>query len=561
MYCGYCGKMLPMGAAQCPGCNAFVPGYSEILADTYDDDDARTDVLTADMANEMASGVTEVAPEPDTSVLMDDKDATGKLKKAQGGNVPPRAMGQAPANQPQANVAPTFEAPKPKKVKKEKAEKKPVAKKTMGVLIALAVVFVVLVGAVALLVPKYLNYKKAETAFADGDIEMAVEYYAKAKPLFESKDMAEGGAYKSYAESLQQAGKYEEAITYYEKAQAANQTGLDGSIRECYKGYADTLYAAGKYEEALEYYVAAGSSYCDDDDESKCYYQLGVALYAAGDYEAAIEKFNNALEYEDALEKVAECYSALGDAYVAEGTKEGYENAAWAYSMAGDTDKQNASLVSQAEAYMAAGDYQACIDAYIQVEDSYKDCTAELDEAYIALGDECRANKEYLASLEAYESVSDAIDVSKKIVRAKIGYIQHNKSTEDSTTMEFLCDLLEIGDSEAADYFVEITGWTVTTFVNGKVDSLTEQKDIVNAEHTVYAHAIFEGSGSLNLTGYVVCSNGYTTDTESFENITSGSDITVKVPLNSAASGDTATLYLYDASTGNIFMKYTFTFK
>ena len=166
----------------------------------------------------------------------------------------PGAMGGMPVNEKDEKKkdkkSKKEKAPKqpkaPKASKEPKAPKQPKEKKGKGGKVALIIILIVVVlalgGGAAYVVPKYLNYNKAEEAYKDGRIDDAVELYKKAGWMKDAETKVNGGVYYEYAASLAEEGNYIDAAASYEKVIALE------TVADEYKDAADK---AKKKEEIL----------------------------------------------------------------------------------------------------------------------------------------------------------------------------------------------------------------------------------------------------------------------------------------------------------------------
>lgn len=126
-------------------------------------------------------------------------------------------------------------------------------------------------------------YQIADTYFARKMWKDAAESYKHADNYLDAK-VQEKECYTKLADTYKSWGQYENAITYYNKAE------LPIRVQECYLVLGKQAEAYGNNEDALKYYKKAGnagSSYCTKLEEEM--YQYGLELCYSKDYSRAIE--------------------------------------------------------------------------------------------------------------------------------------------------------------------------------------------------------------------------------------------------------------------------------
>ena len=241
----------------------------------------------------------------------------------------PGAMGGMPVNEKD-------EKKKNKKSKKEKAPKQPKAqkaskepktpkqpkeKKGKGGKVALIIILIVVVlalgGGAAYVVPKYLNYNKAEEAYKDGRIDDAVELYKKAGWMKDAETKVNGGVYYEYAASLAEEGNYIDAAASYEKVIALETVADEykdaaDKIKECYYNNASDKMEAKEYAAAKELFLK--SEYSDYSDKAnECLIKQAEAYLADKKFEDAIKTYGEVdSKYKDCTKKIDSAYTKWG---------------------------------------------------------------------------------------------------------------------------------------------------------------------------------------------------------------------------------------------------------
>lgn len=489
----------------------------------------------------------------------------------------PGAMGGMPVNEKD-------EKKKNKKSKKEKAPKQPKApkaskepktpkqpkeKKGKGGKVALIIILIVVVlalgGGAAYVVPKYLNYNKAEEAYKDGRIDDAVELYKKAGWMKDAETKVNGGVYYEYAASLAEEGNYIDAAASYEKVIALETVADEykdaaDKAKECYFNQAEKLYGEKKYTEAAEYYTKAGDYTGAAEKVKECSYMNGETLAEQKKYDEAVKAYETAGDYKDAADKIKECYynnaSDKMEAKEYAAAKELFLKSEYSdYS-----DKANECLIKQAEAYLADKKFEDAIKTYGEVDSKYKDCTKKIDSAYTKWGSSLYKSKDYKGAVEKYEQVTKK-DVTDKINKAKAAYVKDHKDRSDETTMSYLCDLRYADYGSAEDDYTKLIGWTVESFVNDKLDDYKNKKTSADSSKTIYVHTMYlnENDASMSLKGYVIYSDGTKSNDITFGEVKDRYTTWMSIDPSSAIKGE-ATLYVYD-DTDKLVEKFTFTIK
>ena len=586
MYCKICGYMLRKGEETkiCPICGSIFndenlvkeEGDEDTTASNEDSEEGNTTVLSEDPEEGSTTVLSEDPEEGNTTVLKQDPDEEGTTVLTgnepvgavilNNGNAMPGRTPLAPNGMPlypeEKNNRTSKKQEKELKKASKKASKKKMSKGKKIAVFAVIFVIVAVLGTIGVLFGlKISKYSKAESALKKGNIEEAVELYGDAVPYKDSKDMANGGAYYKYAELLLEDENYQEAAEYFEKAAEAAYNDAETRLQECYINYANRLFDEGKYEEAITYYEMVGETEDTEMAEkiNSCKYMLGCSLMDEEDYEGAIEVFEGLESYEDSEEKIKECYYYQA---LIKMEAEEYEEARDLFLKAESSDGErmaNDCLYLLAVQYEDAEDYENAIAIYEQIDSSYKDCSSNIENAYISWGDKLVDGKDYQTAVEIYLK-ADNSKTGDKINDAKAAYIKANFDMSDETTMSYVCDLKYANYDNAVNDYKELTGWTVNSFVNYEENNIDDKEETVTSDKDIYVHTTYsnENDESLNLTGYIIYSDGSKSNEVSFSDVTSDKVSWFEIAASSAPAGDT-TLYLYDTDSGNLFEKYTFT--
>ena len=198
------------------------------------------------------------------------------------------------------------------------------------------------------------------------------------------------------------------------------------------------------------------------------------------------------------------------------------------------------------------------------MDKDYKDCVAEKDKCYQALGAQAYKDKEYKKSVDYYEKVVKT-DVSKKIANGKLAFANANKNAANETTMTYLGELRYDGNEKAQKLYSELVKWNIESFVNSSEKDLDKGSNSIKTKDgsDIYIHTSFgfDGDDSMKISGYVVYADGNKSDVITFSDpVVDGWSTWVKISGDSAPKGVTY-LYLQNETTKKIIEVYPFTIK
>ena len=131
--------------------------------------------------------------------------------------------------------------------------------------------------------------------------------------------------------------------------------------------------------------------------------------------------------------------------------------------------------------------------------------------------------------------------------------------------MQYLGELRYSGSPTAQKIYTELVKWDIQSFVNSSESDLDDRSDSIKGGNgnDIYIHTAFafSGSDSMNISGYVVYSDGNKSDSISFSDpVVDGWSTWVKILGDSAPKGVTY-LYIKNEDTKNIIEVYPFTIK
>lgn len=157
--------------------------------------------------------------------------------------------------------------------------------------------------------PANRNYKKAVSAYDNGEYEEAETYFKKA--IEGNEDKAE--YYIDYGFNLIQMGRYEEALKQFDRVIMDNDiTMVKENNKKAYRGKGIAYLRMNQYTEALEAFdLALEITELKSLDEDLLFYK-GQTLEYEGQYEKGIEIYTELIEKND---KDASLYSARANLY------------------------------------------------------------------------------------------------------------------------------------------------------------------------------------------------------------------------------------------------------
>lgn len=566
MYCDNCGCELDENAEKCPVCGKEfernpVQDNGELTANEQENQNW-TSAQSEENVNDLQGGQDEDQDDESTTVLTNPymPGMNGQMPQmgpVPGMNVQMPDMGQNPS-QPEQDI-----------MIKKKGEKKPLGKGIKITLITVPIVIVIAIGVLAFLfVPKFKNYNTANEKLENGDIEAAVELYKDLGDFKDSYSLANGEAYYQYAEELEKDGNYMEAATYYTKAakskEAAKFDNADAQSKasQCYYSAGMEQMNAGSYDDAIEAFKNAGMYSDAADKVTECTYKKAQTLIASKKYDEAIELLDTIKDYSDAESLLSQCYySKATELMEAASYDEAYE-----MFMKSEYDdykkKANESIYNKAKELYEKKDYKNALECYGKVDKDYSDCVKEKDSCYIAMAADSLENKEYKQAIDYYGSVEKE-DVSKKVVEAKLAFVNANKTAANTDTMTYLGELRYAGNSDAEKIYSELVKWDISSFVNNSETDLDNQQSTIEGKGEIYIHTSYsiDNDDSMTLSGYVVYADGNTSDSIKFTDpAVDGWSTWIKIAGDSAPKGTTY-LYLTNEATKDIVEVYPFTIK
>jgi tetratricopeptide (TPR) repeat protein len=393
-------------------------------------------------------------------------------------------------------------------------------------------------------------------------VEEAVDMYKDLGNFKDSQDKASGGAYYEYAQVLEKDGDNLTAASYYEKASKYGYADSSDKSKQCYYNAALDQMSQDSYDEAINSFTKA-SDYNDASEKvTECKYKKAQSLIDDEKYDDAIAVLTEIEDYSDAKTLLSQCYYNKATDLFAAGSYDDAYNMYMSSEYDDYVDKANECLYTKAADYYKNSDYKMALETYKKVANDYKDCTTEIDKCYKALGLAAYNNKEYKEAVEYFECITSK-DVSSSINKAKLAYIKANKTAGNSTTMKYLGELRYAGNASAQKAYSDIVKWDITSYVNSDEKDYDNQSMEIDGKGDIYIHTSFSCSddATMNIRGYIVYSDGNTSDSISFADpVVNDWSTWIKITGDSAPKGTTY-LYLVNESNDNIIEVFPFTIK
>lgn len=279
-------------------------------------------------------------------------------------------------------------------------------KKTSILFVSLILSSTLIIGCSSTPASSFTTEYTTEVTTTENTVESEkAEHYAKADELFA-------------------AGKYEEAIEEYKKADDYSDS--KEKIFNIYHSQAEKALSGERYEEAIEYYKKASDFKDTSDEIAGVYYVQGEKALAASEFDKAIAFFQNAGTYKDATTKLSEI----------------------AYT--------------QAEEAIKSKDNKAAAK-YFADAGNYKDAAERANAIYYSLGATSVKKKAYDEAIECFTNAGDYKDAKKQVQLARYnkGKVLISKKQYEEAAKE----LKGTGDYEAAKNLLDTT---ITALINSK---------------------------------------------------------------------------------------------
>jgi len=364
---------------------------------------------------------------------------------------------------------------------RRRAEEKKARRKAAGKTFLLALVVVLVLGALGILTPTVIlprirngqAYSAAMDALNGHRYEEAHSGFLALGDYKDSAVMAQETLYQQ-AQHLYGDGKYADAIDIFRSlgdyADASDQAdAVQEAWNESDYQAARALVEAGAYPAAAAAFEALGDYKDSANWVVECQmlqreydYLQALTVMEAGDYMAAREMFLALGEYMDCQEKAQECFAA----------------------------QQALDYAAACEA-MEAEDYATAVKLLEKLGD-YEDAAQQLLISRYGLGLQHLQAKEYAEAVEQLSQCGNYQQTAWNLNQAKMGYCKTHADRNDAKTLEYLKELKAIYFQDAKTLYDEIFGWKVeiTAFSN---DQYGTPQETLSKYGVMYVH--FKVSG------------------------------------------------------------------
>ena len=397
--------------------------------------------------------------------------------------------------------------------KQRKAEEKKVRRKAARKTFLVALVVVLVLGALGILTPTVIlpriqngqSYSAAMSALEEGRYDEAHAGFLALGDYKDSQEMALETRYIQ-AQELYENGRFAEAITIFEtlgdyrdadkEAEAVQdawnehdyQAALSLVDAGAFPAAAAAFEALGDYKDSAQWVIECQMLQRDYD------YKQALSVMESGDYMAARELFLALGEYLDSQDKAAECFAA-----------------------------QQALDYASAMDAMEAKDYAAALPLLEKLGEAYEDVAQQLLVAHYNLGLECLAAEEFEEAVEHLSYCGNYQQTPWNLNLAKMGYARTHQDRNDAKTLEYLKELKAIYFQDSLTLYNELFGWKVevTAFSN---DSKGTPQDTISKYGNMYVHFKVTGGepGAKFTLRVQVTPPGSNKNTMYYEDISSG---------------------------------------
>lgn len=399
-------------------------------------------------------------------------------------------------------------------------------------------------------------------------ITVAIALLAILIPTVIKPAIENSSAYNAATKLLEE-GSYDEAKTAFE-ALGDYKDSSDMALESQYRK-ADSLAAEKKYEDAIKLWTSLGK-YTDspsrvkeaeaewkDDD-----YQDAVALMESGEYTNASKAFETLGNYKDSSDLSKKCLELekeeIYQAAAADVSGSNFEDALKKYKELGNYKDSGDLYKSTAYEYACfladSGDYSKALEYFDKLK-GYEDADNRKTDALYNIACQSLNDHKYSLAITQFEKCKDYMDASSKVLDAKYGYISENKDNSNSTTYDYLQDLISADYSGAQSIYDELYTWSVENLaVNTDVNDLTTDYSSISKYNAIYFHLKLVGGppgASTNITAIATPPSGETIQTV-LGNYSDGSIGSAYFYYHIPAYGASGTLTVdyYDSSDNHI---------
>ena len=361
--------------------------------------------------------------------------------------------------------------------KKRKAEEKKARRKAARKTFLIAMVVVLVLGALGILTPTVIlprirngqSYSAAMTALEEGRYDDAHAGFLALGDYKDSQEMALETRFQE-AVCLYECGKFPDAIAVFEtlgdyrdadeRAEAVLEAWHEHDYLAArslvdagaYPAAAAAFEALGDYRDSAQWVVECQMLQRDYD------YKQALSIMESGDYITARELFLALGDYLDSQDKAYECFTI-----------------------------QQSLDYATACAAVEAGDYAAAIPILEALGEDYEDVAQQLLVAHYNLGLEYLAAEKFEDAVEHLNCCGTYQQTAWHLNTAKMGYAKTHQDRNDPKTLEYLKELKAIYFQDAKTLYDQIFGWKVevTAFSN---DSKGTPQNTISKYGNMYVH-------------------------------------------------------------------------
>lgn len=187
---------------------------------------------------------------------------------------------------------------------------------------------------------------------------------------------------------------------------------------------ANSAFEEGRYDEAISYYEKSDESYIDEETNYKINYAKAVVLFEENDFRRAADMFNITNNLLDSDEYILKCGNNLFE-------EKDYLNASIVYGML-DSDEATA-MFHYAKGLKDYGynNHKAAIKSLLIARKSIEEVDDVLPEVYYAYGKSLFEDEEYEEAAAQFESAGDYLDAASftsnsKFMQAETYFDEHD---------------------------------------------------------------------------------------------------------------------------------------
>lgn len=334
----------------------------------------------------------------------------------------------------------------------------------------------------------------------------------------------ESNAYKS-AVTMMSEGRYEDAETLF--LSLDDYKDASTQALECRYQLAQQQFENGDYAAAIDTWNQI-SGYADSlerADEALIQwkeqdYRNALALKESGNYEEAAREFARLDGYKDSAEQQTQClqlqremdYNAALEAIAAGKFMDAMALFADLEDYLDAAEQFANAAYRQAMEFLNTKDFQNAA-SYFQKAGQFEDAPKRYLDALYQYGCKQLADKKYAAAITTFEKCEGYGDTSRKVMDAKYGYCQENKDATNTTTYNYLKELVASNYYGAQALYREVFGWKIeiVAFNNNPYDSVSNQTSLSKYQNMCVHFRVSGGEpgATQNIRTVITLPSGY----------------------------------------------------